>query len=145
MIVQYKNIKTLVSDWLTKAYILGSSFGRNYESHLLFTVGSLLLVAGLADIAAAADTTVTIVVQDYHPVPDAVIWNATCNVIEFMNGAFGGLMVTISGIIAIISAAFGAFKAASAMLITGGAAFILGDLVDVFFNLRDCRFDYIDG
>ena len=54
-------------------------------------------------------------------------------------------MVTASGIIAIVSAAFGAFKAASAMIITGTTAFILRDLVDLYFPLRNCRFDFSDG
>ena len=46
-------------------------------------------------------------------------------------------MVTISGIIAIVSAAFGGFRASTAMVVTGALAFVLRDFIDVYFDVPE--------
>ncbi len=111
-----------------------------YNSHILCIFGVFLIVIGLESVSHAV-----VIDQPYDPAPDAMLWNATCRVLNLMSTSFGGLMVTASGVIAIVSAAFGAFKAASAMIVTGATAFILRDLVDLYFPLRNCRFDFSDG
>lgn len=52
----------------------------------------------------------------------------------YLEGAFGALIMIAAGLGAIISAAFGQYRAALALLVVAVGAFILRSLVATFFN-----------
>jgi len=53
---------------------------------------------------------------------------------ELIEGNLGALIMITAGIAAIISAAFGAYRAAIGLLVVAVGAFILRSLVDIFFD-----------
>lgn len=135
-------IKGYLSALLITKQVLSLSIRlrESYQSMFLWVFGSAMLVSGLTEVSQAQTVTVF-----YERVPQASFMNATCTILGFVQGSFGGLMVTISGIIAIVSAAFGAFKASTAMVATGTVAFVLRDLIDLYFDMPSCNFEFVDG
>lgn len=67
------------------------------------------------------------------------IEQAVCKLYMLIEGSFGALIMTISGIGAIASAAFGNYKGSISMIIVSCGAFTLRSLVSVFFGtIEDC-------
>ncbi|HMO16570.1 MAG TPA: hypothetical protein PKA63_02080 [Oligoflexia bacterium] len=65
---------------------------------------------------------------------DSLIRNAVGNLFRLIEGAFGALIMVVAGILAIIAAAMGGYRAALGMLIVALGAFILRALVSLFFG-----------
>jgi hypothetical protein len=65
---------------------------------------------------------------------DSLIRNAVGNLFQLIEGAFGALIMVVAGILAIIAAAMGGYRAALGMLIVALGAFILRALVSLFFG-----------
>ncbi len=59
---------------------------------------------------------------------------ATGNLLRFIEGSFGALVMISAGIGAIVAGAFGAYKAAISLLFVAVGAFILRALVSLFFG-----------
>ena len=105
-----------------------SVFLRAYSTQLLFLTGFLLLVFGLSGIAAAQET------FSEAGFNDTLVRNAVGNLFRLIEGAFGALIMIIAGLIAIIAAAMGAYRASVGMLVVALGAFILRALVSLFFG-----------
>lgn len=61
--------------------------------------------------------------------------DAVINIIfTYLEGSFGALIMVIAGIFAIVSAAFGQYKAALGLLVVAVGAYVLRSLVGTFFN-----------
>ena len=54
----------------------------------------------------------------------------------YLEGSFGGLIMVCSGIGAILSAAFGQYRAALGCLVVAVGAFILRSFISTFFNVE---------
>ena len=54
--------------------------------------------------------------------------------LQFIEGAFGALVMVVAGLLSIIAAAMGSFKTSLTMLIVGVGAYILRSLVSLFFG-----------
>ena len=65
---------------------------------------------------------------------DARIANAVNAVMTYLEGTFGALVMAAAGIGAILSAAFGQYKAALSLMVVAIGAFILRSLMSTFFN-----------
>jgi hypothetical protein len=65
---------------------------------------------------------------------DSLVRFSVGNLLRFIEGSFGALVMVASGIGAIVAAAFGAYKAAIALLFVAVGAFILRSLVSLFFG-----------
>ena len=65
---------------------------------------------------------------------DLRIVNAVNMVMLYLEGSFGALVMAAAGIGAILSAAFGQYKAALSLMIVAIGAFILRSLMSTFFN-----------
>ncbi len=65
---------------------------------------------------------------------DSLIRNAVGNLFQLIEGAFGALIMVVAGILAIVAAAMGGYRAALGMLIVALGAFILRALVSLFFG-----------
>ena len=87
-----------------------------------------MLTAGLADGSFANVTTVG-AGYEHDRLNDAVR-----NLFELIEGSFGAIIMIASGLGAIVSAAFGAYRAAVGLLVVAVGAFILRALVALFFG-----------
>jgi uncharacterized membrane protein YsdA (DUF1294 family) len=55
-------------------------------------------------------------------------------VLTYLNGSFGALVMVASGIAAILSAAFGQYRAALGLMVVAIGSFIVRSLMGTFFN-----------
>ena len=94
---------------------------------LLFVVGFALLAGGLSQGAHAAINGLT----TYN---DSRIANSVNAVMTYLEGSFGALVMAAAGIGAILSAAFGQYRAALSLMVVAVGAFILRSLMSTFFN-----------
>jgi hypothetical protein len=65
---------------------------------------------------------------------DSRIANAVNAIMTYLEGSFGALVMAASGIGAILSAAFGNFKAALSLMVVAVGAFVLRSFMSTFFN-----------
>jgi hypothetical protein len=65
---------------------------------------------------------------------DDKIANAVNAIMTYLEGSFGALIMAASGIGAIMSAAFGQYKAAFSLMAVAVGSFILRSLIGTFFN-----------
>ena len=91
----------------------------------LFAVGIMLLTFAVG-FDAVADRTIK-----YN---DRRVVEATNGVLLYLEGSFGALVMVASGIGAILSSAFGQYRAALGLMVVAIGAFILRSLMSTFFN-----------
>ena len=96
----------------------------------LFAFGVVLLGAGLASNSFAQLET------NYNDVRISGSVNA---ILTYLEGSFGVLVMVCAGLGAIISSAFGQYRAALGLLVVAVGAFILRSLVGTFFNDETIR------
>jgi hypothetical protein len=94
----------------------------------MFLLGTVLLVGGLAQLSYATNSYSEANYQDF------LVRGAVSNLFRLVEGAFGALIMVVSGLGAIIAAAMGAYRAALGMLVVAVGAFILRSLVSLFFG-----------
>ncbi|RME57307.1 MAG: hypothetical protein D6780_08665 [Candidatus Dadabacteria bacterium] len=102
---------------------------RSFQQSLLFTVGVALLIFGLISLSFSQLEPSVITYND-----DRIV-NAVSTILGYLEGAFGALVMVLAGVSAIISAAFGQYRAALSLLVVAIGAFILRSLVYTFFNI----------
>ena len=91
----------------------------------LFAVGALLLSGGLHGLAVAQHAT------DCNDERFADALNA---IFIYVEGTFGAMVMVSAGIGAIMSSAFGQYRASLGLLVVAVGAFVLRSLVGTFFN-----------
>lgn len=102
---------------------------------ILFSAGVLLLGVGLsADLFAQPTSVGGVPNAGTGGIEDGRIANAVSTLFRFLEGSFGALIMAASGIAAIISAAFGQYKAALSCMVCAVGAFILRSMMNTFFN-----------
>lgn len=108
---------------------------------MLFGLGVLILTVGImhgaeaqefggfggGDSGAAENT-------DLGNYNDVRIAEAVNRIFAYLEGSFGALIMVSAGLGAIISSAFGQYRAALGLLVVAVGAFILRSLVSTFFN-----------
>ena len=98
---------------------------RAFASSALFTLGAMLLWWGtLADANAVRSI-------NYN---DQRVIEAINAVLLYLEGSFGALVMVCSGVGAILSAAFGQYRASLGLLVVAIGSFILRSLMSTFFN-----------
>lgn len=98
---------------------------------VLFTCGIALIGAGLtADASAYSSQAI------YN---DDRIAEAADVMLTYINGTFGALIMVTAGVFAIMSAAFGQYRAALSLLVVAIGSFILRSLVSTWFNDASMR------
>lgn len=93
---------------------------------LLFVFGVGLLTFGLYTKAMAGGDT-----PEFN---DDRISDAFDRVLTFLEGSFGALIMVAAGLGAILSSAFGQYKAALGCLVVAVGTFILRSFISTFFN-----------
>ena len=94
-------------------------------SLILYSLGCLLLSLGLYDSAWAQHAT------EFNDIRFSDALNVLFIYIE---GTFGAMVMVAGGIGAIMSSAFGQYRAALSLLVVAVGAFVLRSLVGTFFN-----------
>ena len=97
---------------------------------VLFVVGVALLAAGLS---TAADAQLTATYNDSR------LAGALNQILAYIEGTFGAMVMVACGLGAILSSAFGQYRAALGLLVVAVGAFILRSLVSTFFNDANIR------
>lgn len=93
---------------------------------VLFACGIALLGAGLS-----SDATAYTAQAVYN---DDRVAEATDVILTYINGTFGALVMVAAGVFAIMSAAFGQYRAALSLLVVAVGSFILRSLISTWFN-----------
>jgi len=97
---------------------------------ILFTVGVICLGIGLSGEVFATG----LGSARQGNIEDTRIALAVGVLFRFLEGSFGALIMAASGIGAILSAAFGQYKAALSCMVVAVGAFILRSMMNTFFN-----------
>lgn len=107
-----------------RLYLKAHRLPSNYPNVIAALAGLAILTCGLSDIASAQ-----------AKMNDERITCAVWQLLSLTEGNFGALMMTVAGLSTIIASAFGAFRAATSMLVVACSAFILRSFIEIFFNL----------
>ena len=91
---------------------------------MLFVLGVVLLTGGMAAQTFALQT-------NYN---DVRVSNSVNAVLTYIEGTFGALVMVAAGVGAILSSAFGQYRAALGLMVVAIGAFILRSFVATFFN-----------
>ena len=125
MFIKIKNASVTLAQKIAAAKVAPT------EAHaraVLFIAGVSLLALGLsADVVAQ----ITPGAMAYN---DEKVSNAVNAIMLYLEGSFGALIMAASGIGAIMSAAFGQYKAALSLMVVAVGSFILRSLIGTFFN-----------
>ncbi len=104
----------------------------------LFGLGVALLSLGLSHESFAQITIIgggTADIGDHEiAYNDTQIAGAVTAILTYIEGAFGALVMVAAGIAAILSSAFGQYRAALGCLVVAVGAFILRSIMSTFFN-----------
>jgi hypothetical protein len=114
-----------------KAGALFAAPTKTQTQVFMLAAGALILTAGLDTVAHAAGSGSDGVELEYN---DDKIATAVKAIFTFLEGSFGALVMVVAGLGAIMSAAFGQYKAALGCLVVAVGAFILRSFVYTFFN-----------
>ena len=95
----------------------------------LFVAGVAILGLGLTHEVSAQISSGAVI--NYN---DDRVTNAVNAIMTYLEGSFGALVMAASGIGAIMSAAFGQFKAALSLMVVAVGSFILRSFISTFFN-----------
>lgn len=123
-----KQFKAIKSKFLTLAQKTSAVFAAPSEKQVqlgLLAFGVAMLGLGVSTGAGAVATI------NYNDVRLAASVNA---ILTYIEGTFGAMVMVAAGIGAILSSAFGQYRAALGLLVVAVGAFILRSLVGTFFN-----------
>ena len=110
---------------------------------LLGLLGIGLLIAGLHEVSFAQSTVE--LSRSEANFDDGLIRGSVGNLFKLIEGAFGALVMVVSGLGAIIASAMGAYRAAVGLLVVAVGSFILRSLVSLFFGTEFEGFDPENG
>lgn len=97
----------------------------------LFTAGFALVYFGSVNYAFAA-------LGDGHIiVDDSRLIEVLRAILAYLEGSFGALIMVGAGVFAILSAAFGQYRAALGLLIVAIGSFTLRSFISTFFNVTE--------
>jgi hypothetical protein len=102
----------------------------------LFALGVVLIASGVALDAIAQPTGSYTFKANYN---DHRIAESADVILTYLNGAFGALVMVASGIGAIISGAFGQYRAALGLMVVAVGSFIVRSLISTWFNDASLR------
>jgi hypothetical protein len=120
--------KSMKQNWkigslITKSYAFVQSQVYAHARDIAIVLGFVTLTFGIADISMA---------QSNDP-QKQMIWGI-CNVMALTEGAFGGVVMAVSGLIAVVSAALGAYRAALSLLIVALGSYLVRPVMVLFFG-----------
>ena len=133
-----KKLVKIVSEKIkTACQYTAASFAAPSEAQvrtIIFLAGISMLAISLSLDATAQGTGGGGGGNTYTKYNDAKVANAVNAIMTYLEGSFGALIMAASGIGAIMSAAFGQYKAALSLMVVAVGAFILRSIMSTFFN-----------
>jgi hypothetical protein len=129
-----KNLKEKAINLARKAQISLTAPTHSQAQAALFIFGVAVLALGLTHGAEAQGTVGTTPGASRITYNDIRINEAIKAVLGYIEGSFGAMIMVAAGIGAIMSSAFGQYKAALGLLVVAVGAFILRSLVAAFFT-----------
>jgi len=126
-------------DIVRKASLMMTAPTEKQAQHILFVAGVLCLGVGLSHDVFAQTGGLGGQNALQGGVEDGRIAAAVNTLFKFLEGSFGALIMAASGIGAIVSAAFGQFKAALSCMVVAVGAFILRSMMNTFFNIQSIQ------
>ena len=123
-------VKSATKKYISAAQTVSAALRSPSKAHgqmFLFAFGVALLGIGIS-MGLEAQGTRTIEYNDQRVV------ESVNGVLLYLEGSFGALVMVASGIGAILSAAFGQYRAALGLMVVAIGAFILRSLMSTFFN-----------
>jgi hypothetical protein len=126
MITKIKNAYVAVGQKVSAAIVAPT---EKHARLALFVTGVAVLGLGLSHEVIAQTSSGAAI--NYN---DDRINNAVNAIMTYLEGSFGALIMAASGIGAIMSAAFGQYKAAFSLMAVAVGSFILRSLIGTFFN-----------
>ena len=121
----FKNAFTSVGQKVGAAI---SAPSRTHVQTALFLFGVTLLAVGLANGASAEGDGLSITYND-----DRLAQSVNA-ILTYLEGTFGALVMVAAGLGAILSSAFGQYRAALGCLVVAVGSFILRSILSTFFN-----------
>jgi hypothetical protein len=129
-----KAVKKIYLSGCQKAGAFMNAPSKQHIQLMLLGIGVGLVSFGLVD-AAMADQNL-----NQNPVVDGTAFrNATCVVFRYLEGSFGALVMVASGVGAILSAAFGQYRAALGLMVVAIGSFIIRSLTATFFGQKNAN------
>ena len=131
-----KKLVKIVSEKIkTACQYTAASFAAPSEAQ----VRTIIFLAGISMLAISLSLDATAQPgggggNTYTKYNDAKVANAVNAIMTYLEGSFGALIMAASGIGAIMSAAFGQYKAALSLMVVAVGAFILRSIMSTFFN-----------
>ncbi|MCB0360238.1 MAG: hypothetical protein KDD44_11400 [Bdellovibrionales bacterium] len=110
----------------TRGYLSADAFIRSHATGIAYASGFLMLGTGLTGLSLAQTTI---------PINDFRIACSAFRLLALLEGTLGALIMTVAGIATVISAALGAYRAATSLLVVALASFVLRSFVHIFFNI----------
>ncbi len=132
-------MKTLKTYYTSTCRSLGASLTSPSNTQIqcfLVLFGVSLLTLGSIDLALAQSGGGGLRGSDGGLITfnDTRVTNSVNAILTYIEGSFGALIMIAAGLGAIISSAFGQYRAALGLLVVAVGAFILRSLVSTFFN-----------
>ena len=124
-------INTIKKHYLNSCQKVGALLNAPSKTQIQFMllgIGVCLLSLGLAESAHAQAASRTIQIDN------SAFRAATCAVFTYLEGSFGALVMVSSGVGAILSAAFGQYRAALGLMVVAIGSFIIRSLTAAFFG-----------
>lgn len=110
----------------------------------LFVLGVVLVSVGSLKGAIAQGSGSFDTGLDGASFSDERIQGALARIFRMLEGSFGALIMVCSGLGAILSSAFGQYRAALGCLVVAVGAFILRSITATFFNVGDIDLSGVD-
>lgn len=126
----YREFVCYYSAACRRAYAFSTTVSSQKMTVIALVVGCAFLIVGLSQ-ASWAQPGLGVDQGDDR------IEIITTRIFKLIEGNAGSLIMVIAGLGAIISAAFGAYRASVSLLVVAVGAFILRALVDIFFNFDE--------
>ena len=127
---KFNSLKNIYLNGCQKAGAFLNAPSKTHIQLMLLGIGVGLVSVGLAESAYAANTNL-----NQNPTVDGTAFrNATCVVFKYLEGSFGALVMVASGVGAILSAAFGQYRAALGLMVVAIGSFIIRSLTSTFFG-----------
>ncbi|NDC37711.1 MAG: hypothetical protein EBZ48_06625 [Proteobacteria bacterium] len=104
---------------------------RSQIQFVLFAAGVTILSVGILHGAHAVQGGGADMTTEFN---DTRIANSVTTILAYLEGSFGALIMVVSGILAVLAAAFGQYKAAMGALVIAVGSFILRSFMHTFFN-----------
>lgn len=114
--------------------VVFKSFVMRHGTALMLVLGIGILACGLNEIATAQLNDLEEGPGDGVEEGDVRLEMVTGRIFQLIEGNMGSLIMVMAGLSAIVSAAFGAYRAAVGLLVVAVGAFVLRSLVDIFFD-----------